>query len=530
MKVIVCDNYDEISEKAAEIFKEQINRKPDSVLGLATGSTPIGMYNRLVEMYNNKEIDFSRISSFNLDEYYPIEKNNEQSYHTFMHTNLFDRINIKPENVHIPNGETSDPINECRSYEDAILKSGGIDLQILGIGRNGHIGFNEPGAYLNTKTHITSLTDDTIDANSRFFDDLSKVPTHAITMGISTIMSSKKIILLASGHSKNQAVKELLSNNITTDNPSTMLKMHPDFTLICDKEAYSDIHMGVDIGGMSVKIGIVDNNNIIERKNITIDNSSSSSDIADNISDLCKELAKKYKIDHIGVGTPGIIKNGIVTASNLPFNNFNLKEVLSQKTGLPVIVENDASCAALGEQTAGAGSGSDNVILITLGTGIGCGIIINKKIYSGCGCAGEAGHMCIDIDGLACACGSKGCWEQYASVTALINQTKTAANGYPQSILANLCHDGITGKTVFEAAKQGCPTAQNVIDKYIDYLSIGINNLIKIFDPQIILISGGLSNEGDALLTPLKKRLAPFSSIKIAALKNDAGIIGAASL
>lgn len=242
MNVIICKDYEEVSAKAAEIFKEQINSKPNSVLGLATGSTPVGMYNCLADMYSKGGIDFSKVTTFNLDEYYPISQNDEQSYHTFINDNLFSKINVDTSRIHIPNGETPDPAAECEAYEKELARHGGVDLQILGIGRNGHIGFNEPGDRLNTKTHITALTTDTIDANARFFESSDKVPTHALTIGISTIMSSKKIILLACGRSKHNAIKELFSNGITTDNPATMLKMHPDFTLICDSVAYSDIH------------------------------------------------------------------------------------------------------------------------------------------------------------------------------------------------------------------------------------------------------------------------------------------------
>lgn len=531
MKVIICKNYDEVSAKAAEIFREQINSKPDCVLGLATGSTPIGMYSCLADMYNKKEVDFSKVTSFNLDEYYPISVDDEQSYHAFMNTNLFSRINIDPSRIHIPNGETTDPIAECEAYEKAIAEHGGIDLQILGIGRNGHIGFNEPGMRLNTKTHITALTTDTIEANSRFFESSSMVPTHALTMGISTIMSSKKIILLAAGRSKHNAVKELLSTDITTGNPATMLKMHPDFTLICDLEAYSDIHIGVDIGGMSVKIGVVDNNEIIDRCDIKVTKEQTACDITDAIAASCNEFAKHYNIRSIGVGTPGIIRNELLSTANLPFKDFRLKEALEKRIDLPVTVKNDAACAALGEQLKGAGAGFNNILLVTLGTGIGVGIIIDGQIYSGCGAAGEAGHMCIAADGRECSCGSRGCWEQYASVSALKRQTALAAEADPDSILGRLCaENGISGKTAFQAAAQGCDIAEALLKQYFDFLAVGLNNLIKIFDPEMLLISGGLSNEGDKLLEPIKARIAPFTAVKIASLKNDAGIIGAASL
>lgn len=234
MRFILCDSYEEISQKAAEIVASQIILKPDCVLGLATGSSPVGMYRELTQM----NLDFSQVTTFNLDEYYPISPENEQSYYYFMKEHLYSKVNLKPENIHIPNGETEDVEAECIDYETAIVQKGGIDLQILGIGQNGHIGFNEPDATLNSVTHLTDLTESTIEANSRFFDKAEDVPRQALTMGISTILKSKKIVLLACGASKRNAVSELLDNEIQTSVPATMLKVHPDVVLICDKEAY----------------------------------------------------------------------------------------------------------------------------------------------------------------------------------------------------------------------------------------------------------------------------------------------------
>lgn len=238
MRVIVCKDYDEMSAKAAELVASQIILKPDSVLGLATGSTPIGLYERLGEMYKSGKMDFSDITTFNLDEYYPISKSNSQSYYYFMNEHLFSHINVNRERTFIPNGETSDPERECSEYEELIDNKGGIDLQILGIGQNGHIGFNEPDLNLNSKTHLTDLTQNTIDANSRFFDKKEDVPKQALTMGIATILKSRKILLLANGASKHDAVAELLNEEINTNTPATMLKVHPDVVLICDREAY----------------------------------------------------------------------------------------------------------------------------------------------------------------------------------------------------------------------------------------------------------------------------------------------------
>ena len=240
MNIIVCDSYDELSENAAKIVVEQINEKADSVLGLATGSTPVGMYNVLAEKNKAGEVDFSRVKSMNLDEYYPISSDNPQSYHYFMKEHLFSKINIDMANTHILDGMCEDTEAECERFERLIDSLGGIDLQILGIGQNGHIGFNEPDSSLNSRTHLTRLTENTISANARFFDDISEVPTMALTMGIGTILSARKIILLANGVAKRDAVSELLDNSITTKSPASMLKVHKNVTLICDTMAYPD--------------------------------------------------------------------------------------------------------------------------------------------------------------------------------------------------------------------------------------------------------------------------------------------------
>lgn len=239
MRFIVCENYDEMSYQAARIVESQMVLKPDSILGLATGSTPIGLYKNLIELYKKGELDFSKITSFNLDEYYPISGDNDQSYKYFMNEQLFNHINIDKSKTHIPNGEAENPEEECANYDALIAEHGGVDLQILGIGNNGHIGFNEPDENLICGTHITGLTESTIQANSRFFDKIEDVPTKALTMGIASILKSKKILLLASGKGKHPVISQLLNDNITTNNPATMLKLHPDVVIICDKEAYN---------------------------------------------------------------------------------------------------------------------------------------------------------------------------------------------------------------------------------------------------------------------------------------------------
>ena len=238
MKVIVCNTYDEMSLEAAKIMAATIKEKPDGVLGLATGSTPIGMYDNLIEMYKKGELDFKDIKTFNLDEYYPLSADNDQSYHYFMNKQLFSQINVKEENIHILDGLAENPEKECEDFEKLIDENGGIDIQVLGIGQNGHIGFNEPDEKLYANTHLTDLTENTIKANSRFFEKESDVPTKALTMGMGTILKSKKIIILANGKSKHKVVSELVQPMITTNNPATFLNAHADVTLICDKEAF----------------------------------------------------------------------------------------------------------------------------------------------------------------------------------------------------------------------------------------------------------------------------------------------------
>lgn len=240
MRIIVCKDYGEMSLRAAELIRAQLKTKPNSVLGLPTGSTPIGTYENLAKMYGEGLIDFSQAATFNLDEYYPIEKSNSQSYDRFMHENLFCRINVHEEMIHIPNGEAEDADSECRAYDELIASFGGIDLQLLGIGRNGHIGFNEPDSEgLVAPTHKTSLTDDTIDANARFFESEADVPRHALTMGMASIMSARKIVMLVSGENKADALREMLSDKITSLCPATMLKLHTDVTILCDEECYN---------------------------------------------------------------------------------------------------------------------------------------------------------------------------------------------------------------------------------------------------------------------------------------------------
>ncbi len=233
MRVIKVGGYDQMSRTAANIIAAQIIMKPDSVLGLATGSSPIGTYKRLIELNKSGDLDFSGITTVNLDEYCGLSVSHDQSYRYFMNTNLFDHINIKKENTHVPDGVAADYDEECRRYDKLIEELGGIDLQLLGIGHNGHIGFNEPDEVFEKYTHVMDLKQSTIDANSRFFAKKEDVPMQAITMGIKTIMSAKKILLIASGADKKEILERALYGPITPNVPASVLQLHPDLTVVC---------------------------------------------------------------------------------------------------------------------------------------------------------------------------------------------------------------------------------------------------------------------------------------------------------
>lgn len=237
MKLIVCKNYDEISEVAANILADVMKANPACVLGLATGSTPVGMYKKLIEKNRAGEIDFSSVTTVNLDEYYPIAPDNDQSYRYFMNENLFDHVNIDKTRTFVPDGMAADPVAACDAYEKIVASVGAADVQVLGIGQNGHIGFNEPDAALEVKTHVTGLTESTIKANARFFASEADVPTKALTMGIGTILNAKKIIILANGAAKHAAVAKMLEGKLDTSCPASMLNLHADVTIVCDEAA-----------------------------------------------------------------------------------------------------------------------------------------------------------------------------------------------------------------------------------------------------------------------------------------------------
>ena len=235
--LVICRNYDEVSSEAFKVMKGVLDQKKDAVLGLATGSSPVGLYKKMIADHKASGRSYRDVSTWNLDEYVGLGKEDEQSYYTFMHENLFDAIDIKEENTHIENGLAADPDAEAKRYE-AELKKLTVDLQVLGIGSDGHIAFNEPGTPFDAETHVTDLTEQTISDNARFFDgDKSKVPTRALTQGLATVMRARKIVLIATGANKADAVYDMLKGPLTTDCPASILQKHNDVTVIVDEAA-----------------------------------------------------------------------------------------------------------------------------------------------------------------------------------------------------------------------------------------------------------------------------------------------------
>ena len=240
MKIIRANDYADMSRKAANILSAQIILKPDCVLGLATGGTPVGAYQQLVEWYNKGDIDFSEVTTVNLDEYRGLPKDHPESYWSFMHRNLFDHVNIDPAHINLPDGTNMDAEAECKRYDAVIRSVGGVDLQLLGIGHDGHIGFNEPHDAFDLGTHCVDLAQETIEANKRFFDgNEALVPKQAYTMGIKTIMQARKVLVVANGKAKAQAVKDAVTGPVTPACPGSILQLHPDCILVADEEALS---------------------------------------------------------------------------------------------------------------------------------------------------------------------------------------------------------------------------------------------------------------------------------------------------
>ena len=239
MRICRATDYNDMSRKAAQIILAQIIMKPNCVLGLATGSSPIGTYKQLIEWYNKDELDFSEVTSINLDEYKGLSPEDPQSYRYFMNTHLFDHVNIDPANTHLPNGIAEDPQEECIRYENQIKSMGGVDLQLLGMGHNGHIGFNEPGDEFTKMTNCVDLQESTIEANKRFFASADDVPKQAYTMGIGTIMRAKKVLLMVSGEEKAETLAKALCGPITPKVPASVLQLHNDVVVVADEAALS---------------------------------------------------------------------------------------------------------------------------------------------------------------------------------------------------------------------------------------------------------------------------------------------------
>ncbi len=237
MEIIIQPSADQASLIAAQIAADTIRKNPKTVLGLATGSTPLKMYRELIRMHQEESLDFSQVTTFNLDEYIGLPANHPQSYYRFMHENLFDHINIAPDRVHVPDGMTGDVPRFCEDYEQKIIESGGIDLQVLGIGTDGHVGFNEPTSSLASRTRIKTLTQQTLEDNARFFDNPEEQPNHVITMGVGTILDSKEILMLATGANKAEAVQQSVEGPISSMMPASALQFHPKTHFIVDEAA-----------------------------------------------------------------------------------------------------------------------------------------------------------------------------------------------------------------------------------------------------------------------------------------------------
>ena len=241
MRIIEAQDYKDMSRKAANVISAQMILNPESVIGLATGSTPIGVYDQLTEWYKKGDLDFSKIHTVNLDEYKGIDAENKQSYHYFMNQHLFSRVNIELQNTFVPDGMNENQDEECQRYEKLIAGLGGVDLQLLGLGHNGHIGFNEPAEVFVKQTHCVSLSEKTIQANQRFFESKEQVPKQAYTMGIGTIMRCKKLIVVVSGKDKASILKQVIQGPVTPEVPGSILQFHPDCIIIADEDALSEM-------------------------------------------------------------------------------------------------------------------------------------------------------------------------------------------------------------------------------------------------------------------------------------------------
>ncbi len=254
MLVIIKDDFDEMSKEGAKIIADRLRKKPNLVLGLATGSTPLGLYKELIRMHRDEGLDFSKVTTFNLDEYVGLPPVHNQSYHYFMNENLFKHINIDQRFIHVPHGMAKNVDEFCNWYEKRIVEIGGIDIQVLGIGSNGHIAFNEPGSSLGSRTRIKTLTEKTREDNTRFFENLDDVPKYAITMGIGTIMDANEVIMLANKTSKADAIKAAVEGPITAMCPASIIQLHKKAIVIADKDASSKLEQEYESSWQAVTV------------------------------------------------------------------------------------------------------------------------------------------------------------------------------------------------------------------------------------------------------------------------------------
>ncbi len=296
------------------------------------------------------------------------------------------------------------------------------------------------------------------------------------------------------------------------------------------------MYIGIDIGGTNVKYGVVDENCKIYEKHTIVTEKSSDVALMGALAEICISLKEKYNIKGIGIGAPGYVdsKNGIFQrADNLPFNNTDAGKLVGEKAGLPVYIGNDANCAALGEYYGG-GKVADNMVMITLGTGVGGGIVIGGKLYTGTnGLAGEMGHMTIIMDGKKCPCGKHGCYEKYASVTALMQQANDAIAANPDGMMAKELKEKseeVSGRNLFAFADKGYDDAVMILDNYTRYVANGLENIVDIFQPDEIVLAGGITNDEEILMNSLNKSFSKRCKVRVSCLKNDAGLVGAAAL
>ncbi len=296
-----------------------------------------------------------------------------------------------------------------------------------------------------------------------------------------------------------------------------------------------EYRIGVDIGGTSVKLAVVDSEyNVLDKLRFPTGETATADGIIQGMIDNCRILMKKYPVKSIGIGSAGRVnreKGTVIVAGNLPFVNEPVVDKVSKALDLPTYIDNDGFCALIGEMTAGVCKGCKDALILTIGTGIGGAILINNELYRGHNNrAGELGHFTLNMNGMECECGLRGCFERYVSATALIEQTELAVKENPESILALEAKNGINGKTAFDAKEKGCPVATALLEEYGRMFAAGVNSLVYIFQPQMIAVSGGVSNQGEGLMSLIRPHLLPEVNMAITTLKSNGGIIGAAVL